>query len=191
MRTTHLLAATLMAGALALVGGPAQAADDAHVSILHGVPGATVDVYVNGDELLSDFEPGTLTDPVALPGGDYDLKVVAAGDGPGGDAIMEANGVTVPAGANITVVAHLDADGNPALTPFVNDTSAIAAGEARLTVRHTAAARLSTSAPTATWRSRTWRTVARRAPTCRPARSRLTSCSPARTRSRSARLMST
>lgn len=140
MRTTHLLAATLMAGALALVGGPAQAADDAHVSILHGVPGATVDVYVNGDELLSDFEPGTLTDPVALPGGDYDLKVVAAGDGPDGDAIMEANGVTVPAGANITVVAHLDADGNPALTPFVNDTSAIAAGEARLTVRHTAAA---------------------------------------------------
>lgn len=133
-------AAALMAGALALVGGPAHAADDAHVSILHGVPGATVDVYVNGDELLSDFEPGTLTDPVALPGGDYDLKVVAAGDGADGDAIMEANGVTVPAGANITVVAHLDGDGNPVLTPFVNDTSSIAAGEGRLTVRHTAAA---------------------------------------------------
>ena len=46
----------------------------------------------------------------------------------------------VPAGANATVVAHLDADGNPTLTPFVNDTSATGPGEARLTVRHTAAA---------------------------------------------------
>jgi Domain of unknown function (DUF4397) len=133
---------TLAAAGMVAVGlsAPAHAADEAHVSILHGVPGAVVDVYVNGDALLTDFEPGTLTDPVALPGGDYDLKVVAAGDGPDGDAIMEANGVTVPAGANITVVAHLDEGGSPVLTPYVNDTSPIAAGEARLTVRHDAAA---------------------------------------------------
>ncbi len=48
--------------------------------------------------------------------------------------------MTVPAGANITVVAHLTADGDPALTPFVNDVSAVAPGEARISVRHTAAA---------------------------------------------------
>ena len=29
----------------------------------------------------------------------------------------------VPAGANATVVAHLDAKGNPKLTPYVNDIS--------------------------------------------------------------------
>ena len=132
-------AATLTAVSVA-VAAPAQAADDAQVSVLHGVPGATVDVYANGDDLLTDFEPGTLTDPVSLPAGDYDLKVVAAGDGADGDAVIEANGVAVPGGANITVVAHLDESGTPILTPFVNDTSAIAAGEARLTVRHTAAA---------------------------------------------------
>ncbi len=133
---------TLTAALVAAVAtmAPAHAADDAQVSVLHGVPDAVVDVYVNGDALLTDFEPGTLTDPVSLPAGDYDLKVVAAGDGADGDALMEANGVAVPAGANITVVAHLDADGTPTLTPFVNDTSPIAAGEARLTVRHTAAA---------------------------------------------------
>ncbi len=140
MRTiTRLLAAGTVAAASLTLAAPAHAAD-AHVSILHGVPGATVDVYANGDALLTDFEPGTLTDPVALPEGDYDLKVVAAGDGPDGDAIMEANGVAVPGGANITVVAHLDEGGTPVLTPFVNDMSPIAAGEARLTVRHTAAA---------------------------------------------------
>ena len=46
----------------------------------------------------------------------------------------------MPAGANATVVAHLTADGKPALTPFVNDVSAVPAGQARVTVRHTAAA---------------------------------------------------
>jgi hypothetical protein len=135
-----LAASTALAVSTLAFAPAAHAADDAHVSVLHGVPDAVVDVYANGEALLTDFEPGTLTDPVALPAGDYDLKVVAAGDGPDGDAIMEANGVAVPAGANITVVAHLDEGGAPVLTPFVNDTSSIAAGQARLTVRHTAAA---------------------------------------------------
>ncbi len=140
MTIPRLLAVTALgAGSIALAV-PASAADEATVSVLHGVPGATVDVYANGDELLADFTPGTLTDPVSLPAGDYDLKVTAADAGPDGEAVIEANGVTVPAGANITVVAHLDADGNPVLTPFVNDTSTVDAGQARLTVRHTAAA---------------------------------------------------
>jgi Domain of unknown function (DUF4397) len=46
----------------------------------------------------------------------------------------------VPAGANVSVIAHLTAAGTPTLTPFVNDTSAAPAGQGRLTVRHTAAA---------------------------------------------------
>jgi hypothetical protein len=120
---------------------PAAAAENATVSVLHAVPGLTVDVYANGDELLPDFEPGTLTDPLELPAGSYDLQVFADGDSPGdGQPAIEANGVEVPAGANATVVAHLDADGNPKLTLFANDTSPTAPGEARLTVRHTAAA---------------------------------------------------
>ena len=76
------------------------------MSILHGVPDATVDVYANGKALLENFEPGTLTDPQMLPAGS-DLKVVKAGDGPDGDAIMAADNVKVPGGANVTVVAHL------------------------------------------------------------------------------------
>jgi Domain of unknown function (DUF4397) len=137
--------ALLSAALLGLIGValgvvPAQAASDARVSVLHAVPGATVDVYVNGDRLLKNFKPGTLTDPQRLPAGSYDLKVVKAGDGASGDAIVEANNVKVPGGANITVVAHLDKDGDPALTPYVNDVSEVPAGKARITVRHTAAA---------------------------------------------------
>jgi hypothetical protein len=132
-------AASLALAPAALVAAPAHAAD-ATVSVLHGVPGATVDVYANGKALLTNFKPGTLTDPLMLPEGTYDLKVTQAGAGAGGAAVIEAKDVQVPGGANVTVVAHLSEAGKPVLTPFVNDTSKVPAGKARLTVRHTAAA---------------------------------------------------
>jgi hypothetical protein len=133
-------AATLAFGFAATGIGPAHAASNATVSIVHGVPDATVDVYLNGKALLKNFKPGTLTDPQMLPAGSYDLKVVKAGDGPDGKAIMKANNVKVPGGANITVVAHLTAGGEPILTPYVNDVSTIPAGKGRVIVRHDAAA---------------------------------------------------
>jgi hypothetical protein len=46
----------------------------------------------------------------------------------------------VPASGNVSVIAHLGADGAPTITPFVNDTSAAPDGQGRLVVRHTAAA---------------------------------------------------
>ncbi len=121
---------------------PASAQDgEATVSVLHAVPGLTVDVYANGDELIPDFEPGTLTDPLTLPAGTYDLAVYADGDDPASaQPAIRANGVEVPAGANATVVAHLGANGQPTLTPYVNDVSATDPGQSRLVVRHDAAA---------------------------------------------------
>ena len=54
------------AAALALSGlaVPAHAADQAQLSVLHGVPDLTVDVYVNGERTLNNFKPGTLAGPV-------------------------------------------------------------------------------------------------------------------------------
>jgi len=134
------IALAVASGALLLPATTASAADTATVSILHAVPGATVDVYANGKALLTDFKPGTLTDPQQLPAGSYDLKVVAAGDGADGDAVAEVDNAKVPAGANVTVVAHLDADGDPRLSAYANDVSSLDAGQARLIVRHDAAA---------------------------------------------------
>lgn len=134
------IALAVASGALLLPATTASAADTATVSILHAVPGATVDVYANGKALLTDFEPGTLTDPQMLPAGTYDLKVVAAGDGADGDAVAELDNAKVPAGANVTVVAHLDDGGDPELTAYANDVSDLDAGQARLIVRHDAAA---------------------------------------------------
>jgi hypothetical protein len=129
------------AGALVLLATPATAADTATVSVLHAIPDTPVDVYANGERLIDDFQPGTLTDPLQLPAGSYDLALYPA-DAPdaSGNPLLSADGVAVPAGANATVVAHLTAEGQPALTPFVNDVSAVPAGQARITVRHTAAA---------------------------------------------------
>lgn len=141
MRTV-VLGAAASSLALALVALPAHAdGHESSVSVLHGVPDLTVDVYANGEPLLPDFAPGTLTDPVTLPAGSYDLAVYPAGADPETeDPAISADGVEVPGGVNITVVAHLDADGTPTLAPFVNDVSALDAGQTRLTVRHTAAA---------------------------------------------------
>ena len=129
--------------ATGMVAAPSAAAlaqtDDGTVTVVHGVPDLTVDVYVNGAATLTDFASDTVTDPLTLPAGDYDLAVRPAGADATSDPAI-AGSATLPAGANASIAAHLDADGAPTLGVFVNDTSPIAAGEARLTVRHTAAA---------------------------------------------------
>jgi hypothetical protein len=134
----------VLMGGLAAAAFAAPAAADGHeatVSVLHGVPGLTVDVYVNGEETLPDFEPGTLTDPLMLPAGSYDIEIYADGDSPdSAEPALSAEGLEVPGGANLTLAAHLGGDGTPMLSAFVNDISQTAAGEARLTVRHAAAA---------------------------------------------------
>lgn len=147
MTRSRSLRAGLVAAAVAvpaaLLATPAYAAD-ATVSVLHAIPEGSgadvVDVYAGDALLIDNFTPGTL-ETLTVPAGTYDLGVFADGDTPeGGTAVLSATGVEVPAGANATVTANLDADGNPALNVYVNDISQVAAGEGRLTVRHIAAA---------------------------------------------------
>jgi hypothetical protein len=118
---------------------PAYAADISKVSVVHGIPGQPVDVYVNGTKTLPNFQPATVAGPLELPAGKYDIVLTKPGD-PITSPILKVDQAAVPGGANISLVAHLTADGKPTLTPFVNDTSKVAAGKARLIVRHTAAA---------------------------------------------------
>ena len=130
-------------GVVGLAAAPAYAAD-ATVSVLHAIPEGSgadvVDVYAGDAMLIDNFTPGSL-ETLMVPEGTYDLAVFADGEGPGnGTAVLEAAGVEVPGGANATVTANLDAEGNPALNVYVNDISEVAAGESRLTVRHIAAA---------------------------------------------------
>jgi hypothetical protein len=117
----------------------ATAQSTATVSLMHGIPGATVDVVVDGQVVVPGFQPGTMQDISAFAGQTLtDVEVRAAGTT---DVVIgPIASLAVPAAGNWTVLAHLDASGTPTLTPFENDTSSVPAGQGRLTVRHTAAA---------------------------------------------------
>jgi len=142
MKRIAAVAVLGLAAGLAVLGlgGPAGAAESASVSIVHGIPKTPVNVFVNGKLTLRNFQPGTVAGPLSLPAGSYQVRVFPAANTAGtGNPVISAS-ATVPAGANVSLVAHLDAAGKPTLTPYVNDVSRLAAGQARLVVRHTAAA---------------------------------------------------
>lgn len=132
------VAALALAGGLAAAATPAYAASS-KVSVVHGIPDTPVDVYVNGKKTLDNFKPGDVAGPLSLPEGDYDIALTKPGEAID-KAILKVDDAKVPGGANISLAAHLSADGKPQITPFVNDVSKVGAGKARLIVRHTAAA---------------------------------------------------
>lgn len=122
---------------------PASAAPDddmAMLSVLHGVPDLTVDVYVNGELTLDDFAPGDLAGPLEVPAGEHEIAVTAADAADASEPVIGPIEVDLEGGMDYTAAAHLDADGEPTVTAFANDTSMLDAGEGRLTVRHIAAA---------------------------------------------------
>jgi uncharacterized protein DUF4397 len=131
-------------GATAVVwaglAAPAYAADGVKLSVLHGVPGLTVDVYVNGERTINDFKPGTLAGPLDLDAGSYEVAITAADAEDDSDPAIGPVDLELKAGGNYTAVAHLKENGDPTATLFTNDTSKTEAGQGRLTVRHTAAA---------------------------------------------------
>ncbi len=138
--TAAALAALLLPG----VGSSAAAASTSQIYVVHGIPGVPVDVYVNGKLQLPDFLPSTVAGPLELAAGDYHVQVfphVASPptDAPSSGAVIDKT-ETVPGGISASIVANLDAGGNPALNVFVNKLDPLAAGKARVSVRHTAAA---------------------------------------------------
>jgi len=144
--------AGLGVAALATVGlaAPATALSSttADIWVVHAVPGVTVDVYINGNLALDGFTPGSVEPLVDVPADNYVVDIVPDAT-PSADTITPgtglfgtgAAGVDVAAGVSYTLVAHPSesVDGNPLLlSPFVNDLDPVGAGEASVTVRHTA-----------------------------------------------------
>ncbi|WP_395729825.1 DUF4397 domain-containing protein [Nakamurella sp.] len=132
-------AGTIAIAAALLAASPAAAADTAQVYVVHGVPGLTVDVYVDGQRALDDFKPETVAGPLDLPAGSHAVAITAADATDASNPVLSAT-ADLTAGNSYSLVAHLSADGNPTLTPYSNDISTVPAGQARLVVRHDAAA---------------------------------------------------
>lgn len=104
MKTT-LRRALAMAGSLALtaaVAVPVAAQDEAYVRVVHASPDApNVDVWVDGDQVLTDVPYTAVSDYLALPGGTYNVQVTATGDT---TPVIEAD-LTLEAGTSYTVAA--------------------------------------------------------------------------------------
>jgi hypothetical protein len=115
----------------------AQSSASATVTVLHALPEFTADVYVNGELTLNGFEPETATDPLSLPPGDYSIDIRDVG-APADSTPALSGTVTIEAGQDLSIIAGLDAEGQPVLNVFQNDLSPVSVGKARLIVRHVA-----------------------------------------------------
>ncbi|WP_062209721.1 DUF4397 domain-containing protein [Demequina oxidasica] len=124
------------------LGAPAMAVDDgkAELSVLHGIPDLTVDVYVNGDLTLDDFKPGDMGGPLQLAPDTYSVAITAADAADDSAPVLGPIDLKLDTDMSYTAVAHLYADAKPTATLFTNDISSAASGSGRLTVRHVAAA---------------------------------------------------
>lgn len=137
MRKLTVLFGAMLIALLPATGALAQSSEG-QVVVVHGVPDLTVDVYVNGDLTIEDFEYGTVAGPLTLPAGTYDLEVYPADADPSSSDPALAGSTDLPGGAYATIAAYLQEGGAPTLGVFVENNSATDAGNARITARHLA-----------------------------------------------------
>jgi hypothetical protein len=89
-------------GLMALVAVPAAAQNEAFVRVVHASPDApNVDVWVDGETVLTDVPFTAVSDYLTLPAGTYNVQVTATGMT---DAVIEAD-LTLEAGVSYTVAA--------------------------------------------------------------------------------------
>jgi hypothetical protein len=121
--------------ALALVAPTAFAEGTAQVRVAHLAPDApNVDVYVNGDPVLTDVPYTTISDYLSLPAGTQQVSVYAAGDTT--SPVIEAP-VEIAAGGAYTVAAvGLVADGSLTAQVYEDDLRSPASGNAKVRVVH-------------------------------------------------------
>ena len=130
---------------LTLSAAAAEAAS--RVFIIHGIPGVPVDVYaglagapIAATPTIPGFQPKAIVDLQAGPA-TVDIRVFAAGANPQtATPVIAVLGAAVPDNVELSILAHLDANGAPTATIYQNDPSTPAPGMARVSVRHAAQA---------------------------------------------------
>ena len=138
-RVLGILAGTALVAALAMPVA-ADNHDAAMVRVVHASADApNVDVWVNGETVLTDVPFTAVSDYLSVPAGEHEIAVSATGET---DPVIGPLTLTFGAGTATTVAAYgLVADGSLTATTFSDD-NAIAEGQAKLRAIH-----LSTNAP--------------------------------------------
>ena len=117
-QTLSMLALTAFATTQSASAASLQ--NDAFVRVVHASPAAgTVDVYVDGAKLLSNFTFGSVTGYVMVPAGPHKIQVAPAGKGISASVITQT--VSVAAGVPYTVAAVGTASTGFSLAAFGDD----------------------------------------------------------------------
>ena len=143
MRRLSALVATgvVVASLFATAGTASAAPGDATLWVVHGVPGATVEVCVNGAPAKEDFAYRQKFSTL-VPAGDYTFALYANGANCTGTPIDEANITrTLAMDGNYTIVAGVsNATSKVRFFWFTNDVANTMRGMFRLSIRHVAVA---------------------------------------------------
>lgn len=135
----RVLLGLAVVAASSLVPQAASAQTGADLTLVHGIPGFTVDISVDGTVVIDDFVPGSLANISSFAG--QTLSNVTVTDDETGDVLIgPIASLVVPASGSHSIVAHLDGSNNPTLTTFANNTAPVVQGQSRFTLRHTAGA---------------------------------------------------
>lgn len=129
--SSALLLPMLATGTPGQAAGPVKAL--ATVTVIQAVPGAIVDVSVDGRSVATGAEVGEVLGPFELSPGGHEVMFT----GPGVDV---ASSLEVATGGSTDVVLHLPAEvgGDPVVHSYDAPTGAIGPDKARVVLAHTA-----------------------------------------------------
>jgi hypothetical protein len=122
----------------------AFASENAYMYLVQGVPGLDyssstdpefpVDVLINNETCyIHGLTFGTITGPLTLVPGSYDVKISVANSlAPCTEAPLVDSTVTLDGGKNVSAVFALSSTGAPTIDTFSNNFSAVSVGNARI-----------------------------------------------------------
>lgn len=117
------------------VAGPGEAAGNAQIFIVQGIPDRDLDISVDGESVEEDVPTSTVVGPIDIEPGARSMSITDDGE-----VVLERT-MDIAAASSADVVVHLaNSAAQPAeATVFTNDVASVPRGKARLTVAHTAA----------------------------------------------------
>ena len=135
MRTSWAVLAATSVSVLLCLAQPSNAAPrgPAQVTVIQAVPGATVDVAIDGTSVSDEAELGAVLGPFDLAAGSHTFTFT-------GDALDVVSSLEVASGSSTDVVLHLPAEveGDPVVHSYAAPTEQIVSDKARVVLAHTA-----------------------------------------------------
>ncbi|MCB9435878.1 MAG: DUF4397 domain-containing protein [Anaerolineales bacterium] len=144
IRKLMLIIAVMALGLVAITAPApvsAQGAETSQVRFVHGIPSAgAVDIYLNSNLIVAGANFGDATPHLALPVGDYELALRAAGSDAASTPLLggKLSLTALRQGIQQTVVFHGDISGLPTYTLIEDVVNPSQLGQARLHVIHAA-----------------------------------------------------